>query len=821
MTGHLKRSAVLIAVFAITVSFGLYFRMYPAVQNIHRQSLKISRISVLSNLRKTLSDQVSQNHPEADETEKRAASEDLLRSLLKSERGNFDTSIKTLAKELVSSKKFYLLGADPYYYYLLTKNLVRTGRLSDRISEGKFFDPLMMAPHGHWRNFEVHPYTGLIIYNALRLFGRDISLFSSVSIVPLILYPICLFFFILCCLELRISPILLFVSGFFFSLSPIFIQRSCIGWYDTDPYNLIFPLASLFFMSKIFSDPEKRGFVWLLAFVCGLFSVFWQGWVLLPIIVTASLLTGCFFSLLSKRPVLPLLTDCGIYLLGTAVTSAFLLSPTGLASSMSETLSITRMFSLLDMNIWPDVFLTIGELKRASPVKIMYLTGGPVFSLFAIYGFLMFFFAKKSVVPFGYRVSICIFTVIFAVMSAKGERFAIFLIGPASLCFAFGLNSIFTLIQKPLLSLSRGNLRAAGAMWLFFLTVLLASPLTFAHIVSSRLSPIFNETWDSALTAVNSLSPKNSIVNSWWPPGHFIRAVAERGVTFDGATPEAPQSFWIASFFMSDNESEAIGILRMLNAGGNKATEFLTSEGISTDKAVEIIKNIVKKNRAGAISTLKRFLPEDKAVRLASLTHGDPPPSFCFIYNDLIKNMLGLYYVDRWDFSKAIAARERTLDPTPPPGSFIRGTKENIALMWRISGGMPYIGEESFRTHEKDGIIFFSNGVSLNTSDMTARITSLESRISGTPESIILPVSGGLTEKPMEKPDLRLSVLFIRRDENRTSCIVAPSRVLRSVIFRLYYLNGLGLRNFEPFILEENPALDTKILIYRINWPEI
>jgi len=821
MTGHLKRSAVLIAIFAVTVSFGLYFRMYPAVQNIRRQSIKISRLSVLSNLRQALSEQISQDYPDADETRKRAASDDLMRSFLKTERGNFNNSVKTLAEELASSKKFYLLGADPYYYYRLTKNLVRTGRLSNRISGGKFFDPLMTAPHGRWRNFEIHPYTGLFLHNALRLFNRNIPLFLSVSIIPLILYPLCLFFFVLCCLELRISPALLLVSGFFFSLAPIFIQRNCIGWYDTDPYNIIFPLASLFMLSKIFSNPEKRGWVCVLSLVCGIFSVFWQGWALLPIIVTVSLLAGCVFFLLSKKPVLPLLADCGIFLLGTAVTSGFLLSPEGLASSLSETLNITRMFSLLDLSIWPDVFLTIGELKRTSPVKIMYLTGGPVFSFFAVYGFIMFFCSKRSVIPFGYRISVCIFTAIFAIMSGKGERFAVFLIGPASLCFAFGLHSAFSLIQKPLLLFLRGNLRAERTIWLFFLLVLLASPLTFAHIVSSRLNPIFNETWDSALNDINSLTPKNSIVNSWWPPGHFIRAVAERGVTFDGATPEVPQSFWVASFFMSDDESEAVGILRMLNTSGNKAMEFLISEGITADRAVEIIKNIVKKNRSGAISTLQRFLPEDKAVLMAALTHGDPPPSFCFVYDDLMKNTLGLYYVDRWDFSKAIAAKERTLAPSPPAEAFIRGSKENIALMWRISGGMPYIGEESFRTNEKDGIIFFSNGVSLNTSDMTAKFTSLEGQISGTPESIILPVAGGLTEKPMKNPDLRLSVLFIRREENRTSCIVAPSRVLKSVIFRLYYLNGLGLKNFEPFILEENPALNTKILIYRINWPEI
>lgn len=821
MPGHFKRYTVLATVFIIASSFGLYFRLYPAGVNIRHRSLELSRLIVLSNLQRSLSPKdvtlPSGNIGGGGILSKKA----ILSSLSKADRKKFELSVKGLAENIASSKKFYLPGADPYYYYHLTKNLLSRGKLSEKISNGKFFDPLMTAPLGSWRNFEIHPYTGFLLYKMLHTFSKNITLYSAVAIVPLALYLFCMLPFILSCLCLRTPPKILLISCIFFALSPIFIQRSCIGWYDTDPYNVMFPLAALFFLSKIFKEPEKLIWAISLSLVTGIFSVFWQGWLILTILVLAALLAGCLFNIFTKKNPRPILIVSAIYLLCAAAITALLITPRGLATSLSEVLEIARKFSFMDFNIWPDVFLTIGELKRASLLKIMYLSGGPVFVFFAIWGFFVLLLKRDKTIPFEFKISICLFTLAFAIMSSKGERFSIFFIGPASLCFAAGLNSIFRSLRNKLLFISKGNRHIVRISLVSFLFLLSVSPITMAHITSLRINPIFNEVWDAALTRLNSLSPKNSIINSWWPPGHFIRAIAERGVTFDGATPEVPQSFWIARFFMSDNENSALGIIRMLNTSGNKAVEFLVSEGFPLDKAVEIIEKLVSSDAPGALEKAGNFLPKDKAEYLVSLTHGAPPPSFCFVYNDLIKNVLGMHYVDQWDFTKAISVRERTSPLSSGEKIFTRGTKENIDLMWKISGGLVYIGEESFQTREKDGVIFFYNGVSLNTSEMTANISSLEGQISGTPESIILPVSGGLSEKKMENAMLKLSILFIRRPEGRSSCIVAPSRVLRSVIFRLYYLNGLGLPRFEPFILEEEASLNTKIMVYKVNWTKI
>ena len=38
-------------------------------------------------------------------------------------------------------------------------------------------------------------------------------------------------------------------------------------------------------------------------------------------------------------------------------------------------------------------------------------------------------------------------------------------------------------------------------------------------------------------------NPENSIITTWWPPGHFIKSMAQRRVTFDGATINFPQAY--------------------------------------------------------------------------------------------------------------------------------------------------------------------------------------------------------------------------------------------------------------------------------------
>ena len=258
-----------------------------------------------------------------------------------------------------------------------------------------------------------------------------------------------------------------------------------------------------------------------------------------------------------------------------------------------------------------------------------------------------------------------------------------------------------------------------------------------------------------------------------------------------------PQAYWIASLFMTDDEKESIGILRMLNSSGNKTADYLLSKGCSLDDAVKLIKDIVRVDRQEAARLLDGRFQDKDIEHILSLTHGKPPPSYCLIYNDMIDGVIGLYYVKSWDFKKAAEMEKARYEQLKKGNLFWRGSKDNIATLWSISGGNTYIGAESFETARAGDLVYFDNGLMLNTATAEARLINLNKEVSGVPQSIISADENGLIEAIAKSPTIKLSVLLIHHQDGRYSAVVAPANVLKSMLFRLYYLDGKGLKSFK------------------------
>ena len=794
----------------------MYFRLYPVTYNQRMRDRILSRLVVYANLRKIVAADIDKSYSFLPLAEKKKLADKKFGHLLKTERKNIDKSITGITKKYGGAHKFYLLGADSYYYYRLTKKLVTDGRLSDTYKDGKFLDKLMIAPAGCWRNIEIHPYTGFLLYRFLKLFIGDIPLMHTVSVIPLILYLLSAAIFMIICRMFNISRPAMLISSIFFSLSPIFIQRSSIGWYDTDPYNVLFPLMAL--LAVFMALKHSSGYLWIfiLAGISSAYSLFWQGWILLPGLITMIFLSITVFQTARGENAFPFFKKFLLYVSCVVLFSSLLITPAGLMNSIKDVLGIFSGFLMFDINLWPDIFLTVGELKTPSAVKITHILGGYVFSILALTGFFVLLMSRhhKTKKQQGITTGAIFFCCLF--MAKTAERFVLFLLVPASICLAAGLDALIRYSRKIPAVFPKSKLRHAGFIIRVIPYLLLLSPVIYAHSIAVKQNPIFNEVWDRTLKKIRTHTPENSIINTWWPPGHFIRAVAERSVSFDGATLNTPQAYWIASFFLSDNEQEALGILRMLNSSGNQATEFLTDNNIPLDEAVALIKKLVKSDKTEAEKAALRYLPEDKTRHLLSLTHASPPPSYCLIYRDLIKNTLGLDFVKDWNFTRSLDLKGSALDLAGSGKALRRGSKENIELMWSIAGGRTYIGEKSSLSSRKNDLIYFKNGVILKIPGMEARINELEGEISGIPKSVIYTEKGMLVEKKLAGSSIKLSVLVLQPPGQTYSCIVAPAEILKSILFRLFYLNGAGLENFELFAEEEDPKLNTRILVYKI-----
>ena len=577
-----------------------------------------------------------------------------------------DELSQKLDRELPHSRKHpYLQEIDSYYYYSLTDNILKTGSIGPQIRGSKYFNPLMLAPSGYWDPLKIHPYIGAALHQILKIFNPNQDLMFSLSFIPLLLMGLTLVPFILLCRSLQFSPLITLAGAINLTLAGIFLKRSLFAWYDDDSYNVLFPLIifALLFQGLDFRRKPKTVYGYALGCVLTLlaYAYSWQGWVFLESIVLGSgiiILLYNHFGLRQKTQSRRLFLFFLFIFFGSFLAVGAAFGPNEFFILFQEGLSALRDFLHPSLALWPDLYIAVGELKPASIPFITELTGGFMSFIVAMIGLMV------QVIRLGKRsphyplafITVILFGASALFLAAGAERFILLCLPPLSILFVSGLNDICRGMTWGLsrLRLSPGVEQILKpALPRLFVTSIAIFIIIYANrSVPGLVTQIYNDTWHQALTKLERETPANSIINTWWPPGHFIKATAKRRVTFDGATINKPQAYWLANVFLSAQEREALGLLRMLNNSGNEAADYLTTQGFNLSSAVDLLKEIMPLSRQAAEKKLSGRLAPDLAKHLLALTHKPPPPAYLFLYNDLMDGVIQFSFVGHWDFRK-------------------------------------------------------------------------------------------------------------------------------------------------------------------------
>ncbi|MDD5069616.1 MAG: STT3 domain-containing protein [Candidatus Omnitrophica bacterium] len=810
-----KKHFSLISLYIIiaTLAFGIYFRIYPITKIPRYKSQRVTDLAIKLKLKQQLpliSQSIDLEYPYLSKEKKEELLNLRFQKLITEGKDIIETKAAELTQENESLFRPYLLGSDSYYYYYLTKEILKNGRYSPQFQKGKYLDPLMTAPLGFWRHIETHPFIGAFFYKTAKLFSKNISLFSAISFVPIFVYSITAILFIYLCFQLRIGFTSTLIASLIFSLSPIFIQRSAFGWYDTDPYNVLFPILTLVLITNLSQKRKPYLSISLLAWATSLYTIFWEGWIILPISVMFFFLSSLILDIKNKKTCHQSLQALILYPLIFVFISMILLTPLGLIDSISDFFKLAFNFNFQKIPLWPDTFLTVGELKKPSALKLISILGWIVPGIISLYGFLLCFLKKTTLNDKKNETIIGLYFLLTLILAKNVERFSLFLLVPYSITFAIGLNHILV----TLVSLTTRYKKTVSLTTNSLAYLILIPSLIYANTSALHQSVIFNQVWLNTLTKIKEKTQKNSIVNTWWCPGHFIKAIAERKVTFDGATLNTPQAYWMANFFLSEKEEQALGLIRMLNSSGNESAEYLLKKKIPIDKTVQLLKKITALSENNAKKVLSAHLSNKESNELIKLTHSNRDKSYCLIYKEMTDNMIGFYYAKNWNFSKVLDLNNKPQELTKK--SLARGTKENIKLMWALSDGPTFIGSEAHQLSQNGCIITFSNSVIFNECLIEARINDLEKRLSGIPKSIFYLKNGELVEKKLQNATVNLSVLFMKNPQGKYSSILAPDSILKSILIRLYYLDAAGLKNFKKIIDENNPLLNTRIVVFEM-----
>ncbi|MCM8774742.1 MAG: hypothetical protein NC930_00060 [Candidatus Omnitrophica bacterium] len=838
--------------FLFVSSYAIYFRTY----KLHRflnleynftrtQAEKI----VTEKMTKQLRSIIDLQFPQMADREKSLLAEERVKAAKNSEKDKFEEAVRQTQRSMVPSwymtssppqSRHYLLEADPYYYYYFTKNLCETGKPGPPLERrGVVFNPLRRFPMGMSESALGHSYVGYYWFRAAHFFNSKIDLMESLNYVPLILVVLVIFVFFVFCRVMQLGLLAAFLGSLALVGAPIFIQRSQFGWYDTDPYNYIFPFSILaVYLWGVGGD--KR---WLLGsvaagFLTGLYSNFWPGWpfIFYYLSVSGSVI-GCIVWFFRRKFMNSFIKSTLGYILAALSFLMFFMPSTVLWAALMEPLRALPLFASKSgvVNLWPNALLAVGETKEVSLRKLVYLIGNQLTLWLAGMGVVLTlgsFFVRQNILYISQWFLLMVLILPLLMLSLNVERFTLLFVIPMSIFVAAGIERAYELLghlfclfirNRPFQQIFRVIL--GGSMLLIFLP---AASIT-AHISAQIDHTIMNDTWFDALSTIRQKTPQHSVVISWWPPGHFITSVAERAVFTDGGSQHLRETYWVAKGLLEMGEDVAVGIFRMLNISGASATSFLESLGFPPSKIVGFILQIVPHSKGVALKMLEQSstgLSLSQMKHLVDLTHGNTPPrpNYILMYNDMIDQTLALTFLAYWDFDKAEAimkAPRTFLDfksfPSPSKAGPVQ-KKTSLQQILESSGCILKYTPEAELVRREGDKLYFGNGLMVDLTTMDSYVALPEKLVSGRPISFFYMQGGQLVQKENAGERVDASALLISRNGRYTSVIADP-KLIRSVLFRLWYLNGAGLNFFKPFYEKADPANQTRILVFEIDWP--
>jgi dolichyl-phosphooligosaccharide-protein glycotransferase len=730
------------------------------------------------------------------------------------------------------SGQTYLLAIDPYHYYRQAQNIVEHGHVGDEIVDGQLRDNHMIAPLGTKASSSLHPWLGAIFFKISSIFGND-SLMASFFAIPMIFAMLSMIpiFFITRKVAGNLGGV---VAATLLAISPVFLGRTPAGFSDTDVYNIFFPLIIgwLFLESFIMRQRDKKNKIilgCLAGLFTGIFAFAWAGWWYIFDFVIASLGIYLIFLIIKYKKrfyknlkTKNVLTTGISYLVSTAIFVTLFKSFTVLFGAIKGPLSFLFIKDAAKATLWPNVYTTVAELGDTSLSNVINALGGTLLFLLAILGIAIFFIKKnKKQYDLKYGIFLSIWFLGTLYSSLSGLRFSMFLVPVHSIALGIIVGKGYTYIRDNLSKSIQVNKKFVSIIFILLIIVLFISPIKDAHRTGLNEVPSLDDAWYNALTKIKEETPENAIVNSWWDFGHWFKAIADRAVTFDGGTQNRPQAHWIGKVLLTDNEEEAIAILRMLDCGANNAYDFLLEETNNPILTKEVIDKTLLMSEEDAKEELAKHM--DNPEKILESIFCTPPENYFITSEDMVSKAGVWAHFGSWDFEKAAAynivksnTREKAIsllqeeldysqDNAESTYRQLNGLNEREANAW-IAPYPSYSNQGNCQTINET--IICSNGAKIDLKENKAYINTNngEIEIKEYRDDKQSYVSSGGSEE--------VSIAYF--PDQSTTLLMHP-KLLNSMFTELFYYNGNNLEHFELF--DHQTGLNNfDIYTWKVKW---
>lgn len=836
---------LLIAIFA-----GAFIRM----QSMYlHQTDEWAQTTVHSHYKSQIKNQISAQYPNLPDTNRNLLVEEELTKFLEENNKQIEKQTEDLSDNFKQNFRDensynYMPDIDPYTYLRQARNYLDHGYVGDELRDGAQWNNHMIAPLGKPVKKDSHSYILAYIYKVFNVFNSKITLMQAACYFPIIFAILSIIpaFFI----GRRLGGA---TGGFFaamlLAVSTAFVNRTLWGHADTDAYNIFFPLFIIWLFLEAFHQKETKkqalysGISAL--FVAG-FALTWSGWwyvfdfilgaaglYLIYLLIKQSREGFNLNKLKKNQKLMNLVLITLVFILVSGVLVSLFTSFSNFYTSPIDPIAFSKLKVAAHETLWPNVYTTVAELNEASFSQVIDSIGGNIFFLISLLGILAMFFIKNEegktdtkYFVYGFLFILWYIGIIYA--STKGIRFTMMLVPP----FAFGFATALSFVYDKATAYFKKSLEIpkpiTGILLIvIFLLFFILPPAKASYNVAAKDIPIINDAWYNALNKIRLESEPDAIVNSWWDFGHHFKYYADRAVTFDGASQNSPMAHWIGKTLLTDDEELAVGILRMLDCGSNKAFETLNDYINDTSVSVKMLNEIVLLEKSGAKNYLtNKDLSADESENVLQYTHCNPPENYFITSHDMVGKGGVWAHFGSWDFDKADIWVFTRKMPKEEAVNFITEntdfseekaeqlyyevlaiTNEKDANNW-IAPWPNYAGTSNCNKADNQTITC-ANGVEISLDTMEIKLPTQQGVMS--PKTFVYKRGADVEEIEYET-SFPYSIVYID-----SQIAIMDPKLSTSMFTRLFYLDGHGLEHFEKFA-EETDITGGKIIVWKVKW---
>jgi hypothetical protein len=773
----------------------------------------------------------------------------------------------------------YLGDYDSYLWLRHARNYLRTGTSCDAIVDGACRDTYTLAPVGVEMRYgrSVNIAAIVAVHRVASWLVPGYPLDASAGLAQALAGGLGALAAFAIGRRLR-GDVAGLVAAVVVSLSPKFLARSISA--DDDVWNVVMPLVAVWAVMRGLGATGMRavlgwGLVAGIAFVVHVVS--WSGWVFAYAVVMGGLVATALFEggrsvartrrlVLDERVRRPLVLAAVV---SVVVALAAIAAGRGerLLAAPGQLLRLAVRPPARDASpeAWPGVFSTIQELRQPSRAELAFNSGDAFVLLVGIVGMIVallpvatwrrwYWGALAAVVgvslalwlgpemsgvarvailaavvvatvlwrirdpdeagdaPSGPGLVLAVWVLAAAVAVQRAMRFSTLIAGPLGVAFGVAVAEAVAWLWHATRRLPRAvaMLLAAGVV-----AGALAGPIAYAQR-ATRFTPEIGDAWWDLFERLRLESPADAVVTAWWDYGHWIKYVAERRVSVDGASMSTHVPHWIGRALMAADEAESVGLLRMLACGSDATPEpeggrgafgALVARGMSVADAHDLVVELARLDRSAAEARLAASGLDESARRdVLRATHCDPPPLYLVLSTREIDSPAWAFlarWKDEWaihddDYVRNAGAHSFL---TRVPVSCAPAGEGDLFCPLRIR-----TPTELFRGFLYRPADAADGQFSLDTSAGLRLV----------PASTIVIAQGGQVRE-VHAPNANPDAPGVLLDADGGRIVVAPPHLVRSTFARLMFLDARYAGRFDAFDQRELPG-GGRVITWRVRW---